>query len=121
MARREAQPGKVDRAGSKRFVTRGVIKTMGKVGVKFFSNIQQATGMDSIEVDLQIQGIQLKAFLDEINRLVPVRLSSYNACGKDGIAVRIIVNGTMIHTIDSSDNIINQGDQVTILPLLVGG
>lgn len=95
---------------------------MSSVTVTFFANIRQSTEMESIDVDLPPTGrCTLKDLVGEINRLVPVRLSSYKSSGSDGIPVRIVVNGTIVHTIDSKDNTINKGDHIAIYPLLSGG
>lgn len=94
------------------------------VSVKFFANVRQLMGKKEITLDLDpTRRYTIKDILREITRSENKDLSTVllEVKGQSRGAVRVVVNGKEIRSLDGSEATIQNGDCITIFPLLAGG
>jgi molybdopterin synthase sulfur carrier subunit len=94
------------------------------VNVKFFSNVKHLVGKDEITLILDpSRKYTIKDVLQEITQSENKELSTMliEVEGKTRGAVRVVVNGEEIQSLNGVETIIQDGDRITIFPLLAGG
>ncbi len=93
-----------------------------KVTVRFWANIKQIAGRGELDIELSsCPNCSLEAILDEVNKHTSSRLCGYDSVREDGVPVRILVNGKLVHSLEKNNVEIVDGDSVTIFPLLASG
>jgi len=94
------------------------------VSVKFFANVKKLMGKSEIRLHIDpSKHISIKDILQEIARyenkeLLPL-LS--DAEGVPLGAVRVVLNGKIVHSPGSFETTVQDGDKIAIFPLLAGG
>lgn len=94
------------------------------VRVKFFANVRQLMGKEEVVLDLDpSKRYTLKDILLEVMRAENKDLSTVllEVKGESRGAVRVVVNGKEIRSLDGSEATIQNGDCITVFPLLAGG
>jgi MoaD family protein len=94
------------------------------VSVRFFANVRQLMGKDEMTLDLDpSRRYTVRDILTEITRSENKDLSSLlvEVKGQSRGTVRVVVNGREIRSLDGSEAPIEDGDCITIFPLLAGG
>ena len=94
------------------------------VHVRFFANVKQIMGKEGVTFNLDAsKSYSIRDILKEIARSENKELSTMliEVEGKSRGAVRIIVNGEEIHFLDGLETKVQDGDRITIFPLLAGG
>lgn len=94
------------------------------VSVKFFANVRQLMGKDEITLNLNpSKSYSTRDILREITETEDKELSIMliEVQGKSRGAVRVVVNGKEIHSLDGLETTVQNGDRITIFPLLGGG
>jgi molybdopterin synthase sulfur carrier subunit len=94
------------------------------VSVRFFANVRQLMGKDEMTLDLDpSRRYTVRDILTEITRSEKKDLSSLlvEVKGQSRGTVRVVVNGREIRSLDGSEATIENGDSITIFPLLAGG
>jgi molybdopterin synthase sulfur carrier subunit len=94
------------------------------VTVRFFANVRQSMGKDEVILDLDPgKRYTIKDILREISRSENTDLSFIlrEVNGESRGAVRVVVNGKEIRSIEGSEASIKNGDRISIFPLLAGG
>jgi molybdopterin synthase sulfur carrier subunit len=97
--------------------------TMG-VTVRFFANVRQSMGKEKVTLDLDpARRYTIKDILREILRSEDTDLSFIlqEVNGESRGAVRVVVNGKEIRSLEVSEASIKNGDRISIFPLLAGG
>lgn len=94
------------------------------VQVRFFANVKQLMGKEGVTFNLDAsKSYSIRDILKEIARSENKELSTMlvEVEGKSRGAVRIIVNGVGVHVLDGLKTKVQDGDLITIFPLLAGG
>ena len=97
---------------------------MMAVNVKFFANVRQLMGKDELTLELDpSKNYTVRDILQEIATSEDKELSTMLVTVQGGSrgAVRVIVNGREIHHLDGIETRVQDGDSITIFPLLAGG
>lgn len=94
------------------------------VSVKLFANVRTLMGKEEITLSLDpSRNYTIKDILQIITQSQKKELSTMliEVEGKSRGAVRVLVNGEEIHSLDGSEATVQDGDRITIFPLLGGG
>ena len=94
------------------------------VSVKFLANVKELMGREEITLDLDpSKQYTIKDVLREITASENKSLSTLllEVRGKSRGTVRVVVNGKEIRSLDNSETIVQDGDRISIYPLLAGG
>ena len=94
------------------------------VSVKFFANVRTFMGKEKIALSLAgSRKYSIREILAEIERtekksLFPLIFESEEVPLR---SVRVVLNGKIIHSLESNEKMIQDGDHIAIFPLLAGG
>jgi MoaD family protein len=94
------------------------------VSVKLFANVRTLMGKEEITLNLDpSRNYTIKDILQIITQSQKKELSTMliEVEGKSRGAVRVLVNGEEIHSLDGSETTVQDGDRISIFPLLGGG
>ena len=94
------------------------------VSVKFFANVKNVMGEEEIILDLDpSRQYSIKDILKEITRSGNKGSSTLTTDGKGTPlkSVRVVLNGKIIHSLNGDETTVQNGDRITIFPLLAGG
>jgi molybdopterin synthase sulfur carrier subunit len=94
------------------------------VTVKFFANVRQVMGKQQVTMELDpSKSYTIKDVLREIAEAENKDLSTVllEVQGESRGTVRVVVNGKEVRSIGEADAAIEDGDNITIYPLLAGG
>jgi len=92
--------------------------------VKFFANVRQLMGKEEVTLNLDpSKRYTIKDILREVTEAENKDLSTIllEVKGESRGTVRVVVNGKEIRSLDGSKATIQNGDCITIFPLLAGG
>lgn len=92
--------------------------------VKFFANVRQLMGKEEVTLDLDpSKRYTIKDILREVTEAENKDLSTIllEVKGESRGTVRVVLNGKEIRSLDGSEATIQNGDCITIFPLLAGG
>jgi molybdopterin synthase sulfur carrier subunit len=92
--------------------------------VKFFANVRQLMGKEEVTLNLDpSKRYTIKDILREVTEAENKDLSTIllEVKGESRGTVRVVVNGKEIRSLDGSEAMIQNGDCITIFPLLAGG
>jgi molybdopterin synthase sulfur carrier subunit len=94
------------------------------ISVKFFANVRELMGRKEVTLDLDpSKHYTVQEVLREITAFENKSLSTLllEVKGEYRGTVRVVVNGTEIRSLDDSQTTIQDGDRISIYPLLAGG
>jgi MoaD family protein len=109
--------------GGRRPAQRKIREKMA-VRVRFFANVKQRMGTGEMNIELSpCKRYTVRDILDEVTDSGQKKIYSLPIEGDDAPlkAVRVVLNGKLVHRLDGMENPVRNGDQLDIFPLLAGG